>query len=62
LVYSLKEVVSKPGTKMFPISIDGQYFVKIVGGHVESYGKMEDFDSTKPFETKSEVDVNVNQK
>jgi hypothetical protein len=47
LIYSLSEGVSKPGTTLFPVSIEGQYFVQLVGGRVESYGRVGDFDSTK---------------
>jgi starvation-inducible outer membrane lipoprotein len=39
-----------------------EYFVKLVNGKVESYGRVGDFDSTKPFETKHEVDLNVKEK
>lgn len=35
------------------------YFVRLVNGKVESYGRLGDFDSTKPLETKSTVDLNV---
>lgn len=38
------------------------YFVRIVGGKVESYGRLGDFDSTKPKEIKSTVDLNINTK
>jgi hypothetical protein len=62
LIYSLREGISKPGTTIVPISIEGQYFVKLVDGRVESYGRVGDFDSTKPFETKHEIDLNVKEK
>jgi hypothetical protein len=61
LIYSLKERNTKPfETPLpFPIAIQGKYFVKLVQGHVESYGQVGDFDSTKPFETKQQIDLNV---
>ncbi len=62
LVYSLTERIARPGEAIAPIGIDGKYFVKLVDGKVESYGRLGDFDSTKPFETKHEVDVTVQQK
>jgi hypothetical protein len=36
------------------------YYVRIVDGKVESYGRLGDFDSTKVPETKTTLDVNVN--
>ena len=39
-----------------------RYFVKLTDGHVVSYGRVGDFDSTKPFESKHEIDVNVKEK
>jgi hypothetical protein len=36
------------------------YFVRIVDGKVESYGRMGDFDSTKVPESKSTIDLNIN--
>lgn len=62
LIYSLRERIARPGEAIAPISILGKYFVKLVGGKVESYGKLGDFDSTKPFETKHEIDINVQGK
>ncbi len=62
LIFSLQERIAKPGEAIAPIGIDGKYFVKFVEGKVESYGRLGDFDSTKPFETKSEVDVLIKQK
>jgi len=35
------------------------YFVRIVNGEVESYGRLGDFDSTKTPETKSTIDLNI---
>lgn len=35
------------------------YFVRIVDGKVESYGRLGDFDSTKVPETKSTIDLNI---
>ena len=37
------------------------YYVRIIDGKVESYGKLGDFDSTKVPETKTTVDLNVNK-
>lgn len=36
------------------------YYVRLVGGEVESYGRLGDFDSTKTPATKSTVDLNIN--
>jgi hypothetical protein len=38
------------------------YYVRIVDGKVESYGRLGDFDSTKIAENKSTIDLNINQK
>lgn len=62
LIYSLRERIARPGEAIAPIGIDGKYFVKFVEGKVESYGHVGDFDSTKPFESRHEVDVNVHEK
>ena len=35
------------------------YYVRIVNGKVESYGRLGDFDSTKTPETKSTIDLNI---
>ena|SRR3989344_8737628 len=35
------------------------YFVRIINGKVDSYGRLGDFDSTKPPETKSTIDLNI---
>lgn len=35
------------------------YFVRIVNGKVDSYGRLGDFDSTKTPETKSTIDLNI---
>lgn len=35
------------------------YFVRLVDGKVESYGRVGDFDSTKAPETKQTIDVNI---
>jgi hypothetical protein len=37
------------------------YFVRIVNGKVESYGRLGDFDSTKTPETKSTIDLKINK-
>ncbi|SPD71947.1 exported hypothetical protein [uncultured Desulfobacterium sp.] len=62
LTYSLRERIARPGEAIAPISILEKYSVKLVDGKVESYGRLGDFDSTKPFETKHEIDVNINEK
>ena len=36
------------------------YFVRIINGKVDSYGRLGDFDSTKTPETKSTIDLNIN--
>ena len=36
-----------------------EYFIRLVDGKVEAYGKIGDFDSTKIPETKSTVDLNI---
>ena len=62
MIYTLREGVSKPGTTPIPIAIDGSYFVRIVGGKVNAYGRRGDFDSTQPSESKQTIDLNVKQK
>lgn len=37
------------------------YYVRLVNGKVESYGRVGDFDSTKTPETKSTIDLNINK-
>ena len=39
--------------------ITSPYFVRIINGKVESYGRLGDFDSTKAPETKSTIDLNI---
>ncbi len=43
-------------------SIYTPYYVRLIDGRVESYGKLGDFDSTTIPEMKSTVDLNVTQK
>jgi outer membrane protein assembly factor BamE (lipoprotein component of BamABCDE complex) len=62
LVFNLRERIARPGEAIAPIGINEKYFVKLFDGKVESYGHLGDFDSTKPFETKHEIDVNVREK
>lgn len=62
LIYTLTERIAKPGEAPLPFPIQGQYFVRLVNGRVDSYGNVGDFDSTKPFETKHQIDLNVNHK
>ena len=62
LVYTLTERIAKPGEAPLPFPVQGKYFVRLVGGRVDSYGHLGDFDSTKPFQTKHEIDVNVQQR
>lgn len=38
------------------------YFVRLIDGKVESYGKAGDFDSTKVPESKTTVDINIKNK
>jgi outer membrane protein assembly factor BamE (lipoprotein component of BamABCDE complex) len=58
IVYTLNE-----GTKFVAgygvQSNTNKYFVKFVDGRVDSYGRVGDFDSTKPVETKHEIDVKI---
>ena len=62
LIYTFTERIAKPGEAPLPFPIQGKYFVRLVGGRVDSYGNIGDFDSTKPFETKHQIDLNVNEK
>ncbi len=39
--------------------ISSSYFVRIINGKVDSYGRLGDFDSTKPIETKRTIDLNI---
>jgi SmpA / OmlA family len=36
-----------------------QHFVRLVDGKVDAYGRIGDFDSTKPLETRSTIDLNI---
>ena len=59
LVYTLHDntgLVAVQGVGMYPVPVNNQYFVKLVGGHVESYGRVGDFDSTNP----QRVDLQIN--
>lgn len=38
-----------------------EYYIKLVDGKVESYGKKGDFDSTQVPETKTTIDLNINK-
>jgi len=58
LIYSLSERIARPGEAPAPVQILGKYFVKFVDGHVESFGHLGDFDSTKPLE----IDLNIKEK
>ena len=40
---------------------NAEYFVRIKDGKVDSYGRKGDFDSTRPPEVKSTIDLNVNK-
>jgi hypothetical protein len=62
LVYSLRERIARPGEAMLPMSVLGKYFVRLVNGKVESYGRLGDFDSTLPPKTRHEIDLTVKQK
>lgn len=42
-----------------PFTKKSEYFIKIVGGKVESFGRIGDFDSAKIPETKSTIDLNI---
>ena len=44
-----------------PGNYSDDYFVRLISGKVESYGRMGDFDSTKTPETKLIIDLNVNK-
>lgn len=39
LIYSLRDGISKPGTTIVPIAYNSLYFVKIIDGHVDSFGR-----------------------
>jgi hypothetical protein len=38
-----------------------EYYIRLVDGKVESYGKMGDFDSAQVPETKTTIDLNINK-
>ncbi|SRR6266498_5939354 len=48
LVYTLKERTALPGEAIGPFGINEKYFVKLVDGKVQSYGRIGDSDSIKP--------------
>ena len=35
------------------------YFIRLINGRVDAYGRLGDFDSTKPDETKTTIDLNI---
>ena len=39
--------------------ITAPYFVRIINGKMDSYGRLGDFDSTRPPETKRTIDLNI---
>jgi hypothetical protein len=41
LVYTLTERIAKPGEAPLPFPGQGKYFVRVVGGRVDSYGHLE---------------------
>lgn len=49
------------GFKCPPTAYCDDYFVRLIDGKVESYGKAGDFDSIKVPETKTTVDLNINK-
>ena len=42
-----------------PGDYSDRFFVRLINGKVESYGKIGDFDSTKVPETKQTIDLNI---
>ena len=51
VIYTLHESTSLAygsNAGIIAVPVTDKYFVKIVGGHVESYGRIGDFDSTNP--------------
>jgi hypothetical protein len=44
-----------------PGDYSDRFFVKLINGKVESFGKVGDFDSTKVPETKQTIDLNIKQ-
>ena len=57
---SAKEGVEYLNYNLFePVYGINPYFVRIINEKVDSYGRLGDFDSTKPPETKSTIDLNI---
>ena len=48
LIYTLREGISKPGTTIVPIAYNGLYFVKMIGGRVDSYGRFSNSNEPAP--------------
>ena len=44
-----------------PGDYSDQFFVRLIDGKVDSYGRKGDFDSTKVPETKQTIDLNIKQ-
>lgn len=44
------------------MNLPTDYFVRIINGRVESYGKMGDFDSTRGTEFKGTYDLNIRER
>jgi len=45
-----------------PGDYSDRFFVRLISGKVESYGRIGDFDSTKVPETKQTIDLNIKNK
>ena len=50
LIFNLMERIAQPGEAIAPIPINNKYFVKLIDGKVESYGRIGDFNSTRGHE------------
>jgi hypothetical protein len=44
-----------------PGDYSDRFFIRLINGRVESFGKIGDFDSTKVPESKKTIDININK-
>jgi hypothetical protein len=56
----LKYFLYDTGSEAY-MGLSSPYYVRLIDGKVESYGRMGDFDSAKIPESKSTVDLNINK-
>lgn len=65
LLYTLNDGASVAtdalGQSHLQLQTKNSYFVRLKGGLVDSYGRVGDFDSTKPPEVKHDINLHIDQ-